>query len=47
MNDRIVILNKQFYVEEAWFNLSVDFGFNDQDDIAYIHVIDDKDYMKQ
>jgi hypothetical protein len=42
MNDRIVTLYRIYYTEEAWFNLSVDFGFNKENDIAYIHVINDE-----
>ena len=41
MNDRLVMLHKYQFSEDAWFTLSLEFGFNDEDTVAYIHVIED------
>lgn len=47
MNDKIVTLNKMYYTGEAWFNLSVDFGFNSEDTSASIHIIKDEDFKEE
>lgn len=47
MNDKIVTLNKMYYTEEAWFNLSVDFGFNSEDINVNIHIIKDEDFEEE
>lgn len=41
MNDRIVMLHKSQFTDDVWFTLSLEFGFNHEDIIAYIHVIED------